>query len=1003
MKKSVLLLCFTAAISPIFAGHNAKTGDLQFVQNDGQWANHIQYQAPLYGGTLFLEKNCFTYVFSNSAEISEFKHGGNPADLANFVYKQHAYKTTFVNANTNVNPIGENKFNNYYNYFLGDDAASWHGKVPAFGAVRYLGLYSGTDLLVYSRSNSMKYDFIVAPGADASQIKMQYDGLDGMQIEDGNLKLTTSINTIMELHPVAWQIINGIKVDVLCDFVLEVNNVTFSLPNSYDKNYELIIDPATLIFASYSGSTSDNWGYSATYDADGNLYGAGIAFADGYPVTLGAYQTDWAGGAGSYVADITVSKFSADGTSLIYSTYLGGTNEDLPYSIIVNNDDELIIYGATGSANFPTTVDAYDKTFNGGPAELVDYVLNFTAGSDAYVARLSADGADLLGSTFFGGTQNEALNTGVISYNYGDHARGEVNLDNSGNILIASCTRSNNLPTTAGAFQTTFGGQQDGFVASFNLNLNTLIWSSFAGGSGDDGAYSIKPTTDNKFLICGGTSSTNIETTAGVLNESYMGGVADGFLMMINNDATNLLAATYIGTSDYDQCYLADLDASNGVYIMGQTQGDYPVVGDVYVNAGGTQFVSKLDPDLTTLEFSTVFGSGSEDVNISPTAFLVDNCGNIFVCGWGGAVNSSFNPNTGTVNGMDITADAFQSTTDGSDFYLAIFSENIGSLFYATYFGGPISDEHVDGGTSRFSKEGVVYHAVCAGCTSLDDFPTTEGVVSNTNNSANCNLGVFKFSLAPPPTTAEFDVDPSEGCFPLDVTTNNGSINADGYIWDFGDGTTSTVDNPTHTYDEPGTYTLTLIASTEVGCGISDTVYATVNVFDFPEAAFDHTPEQTTVFYPVNFDDMSADASSWYWEFGDGATSTEQNPIHLYPSNGAFEVCLTVTNADGCSNKTCDTIIIEEISLLDVPNAFSPNGDNNNDEFRPLNYGLTDYEFSVYNRWGELLFITSSTTAGWDGYYEGKLQEIGTYVYVVSGKGVDAVQYYKQGNFTLVL
>ncbi|HMU69492.1 MAG TPA: hypothetical protein PKC38_05775, partial [Chitinophagales bacterium] len=137
--------------------------------------------------------------------------------------------------------------------------------------------------------------------------------------------------------------------------------------------------------------------------------------------------------------------------------------------------------------------------------------------------------------------------------------------------------------------------------------------------------------------------------------------------------------------------------------------------------------------------------------------------------GWGGLVNSGFNPATGSMVSMPITADAFQSSTDGSDFYLIIFGNELETMAYATYFGGSISDEHVDGGTSRFDKQGIVYHAVCAGCGGNDDFPTTEGVVSNTNNAFNCNLGVFKFSLGPPPTAAAFLATPDKGCVPLEV------------------------------------------------------------------------------------------------------------------------------------------------------------------------------------------------------------------------------------------
>lgn len=1003
MKKSILLLGLISSITTIFAGNHAKTGDIQYIQNNGQWAPNILFSTPVYGGNLFLEKTGFTYYFSNLSEVGELKHSGNKSLLENFIVKKHAFKVSFVGANQQISLRGENKFSNYYNYFVGNDKSKWQGKVPAFGTVRYPELYPGIDVLVYSQSSSVKYDYVVTPGTNPDQIRVLYEGLDNLEIVDGNLELTTSINKIVELKPVAYQIIDGAKINVLCEYLLDINTVSFSFPDGYDKNYELIIDPATLIFASYTGSGADNWGNSATYDEEGFLYGAGMTFGDGYPLTLGAYQAAWGGGGGFYVGDITISKFTADGTSLVYSTYLGGNSEDQPYSLYVSPENELVVFGSTGSANFPVTAGAYDETFNGGPSITVDDVLAYNSGSDAIITKFSVDGSSLVGSTFFGGTQTDALLTGAINYNYSDHARGEVIVDTDGNICVAGCTRSTNLPVTAGVFQGTLGGQEDGFIARFNNTLTSLQWCSFVGGSLLDGTYSIKHMATGDYVICGGTNSNNFPTTAGALNETFQGGTADGYVAIVNNDATTLKFSTYIGTNQYDQTYLTELDEDNSVFITGQTRGAFPVIGAVYENPGSSQYIAKLDASLSTIVYSTVFGSGSDQVNISPTAFLVDNCKNVYVCGWGGAVNQLVNFDAGTVDGMSVTPDAFQSTTDGSDFYLAVFGENLSTLEYATYFGGDFSAEHVDGGTSRFDKQGVVYHAVCAGCGGNDDFPTTDGVVSNTNGSSNCNLGVFKISLAPPVTSAAFTNTPSSGCYPVDVDFSNESGNAVSYTWDFGDGTTSVEENPSHTYNEPGVYTITMVAYVDGDCGFNDTVTSVITVYDYPVAGFTSTPETPSTFAPVTFTSTSSGATTWEWEFGDGFTSTEENPSHLYPLAGNYEVCLTVTNDAGCEDKICDSVIIEEISLLDIPNAFSPNGDGFNDEFLPLNYGMADYELAIYNRWGELVFNTSSTTNGWDGTYEGKVQEIGTYVYIVSGKGVDNVQYYKQGNFTLVL
>ncbi len=746
MKKTSPLLLIIFCSTILSAGNAAKTGDLQYIQNNGQWQNQIAFSADIYGGRLFLEKNCFTWAFTNESELSDFKHKGNADELNNFIIKRHAFKTNFMNSNPDVKLSGEHAFDNYYNYFLGNDQTEWHSKVPAFNQVRYENLYDGIDMVIYSQDNSMKYDLIVAPHTSPRTIRINYEGLDKISLNDGNLELTTSLNKIIEYKPYAYQIINGIKIEVPCKFQLWENEVSFIFPEGHNSNYELIIDPATLIFASYSGSTTDNWGFSATYDAAGNLYGAGVAFAIGYPVTLGAYQESWAGGTGIYVADIAISKFSPDGTSLIYSTYLGGTGEELPFSMTVNNLNELIVYGVTGSSDFPVTDGIIDDSFNGGAAITLDYVLNFTDGSDGLISIFNEAGTDLIASTFIGGSGNDALNAGITEYNYADYSRSSVIHDEEGNIYLASTTASTDLPVSLSAFQTSAGGGFDGFVAKVNSSLTEIKWLSYLGGSTDDAAYSIHISNENLITVGGGTNSIDFPATSGALNESYSGGI-DGFVAIINSDASNLLHATYIGTIVYDQVYLLDRDTENSIYITGQTNGDYPVIGSVYSIPGSSQFITRLDSTLSEIEISTVFGNGAAEVNLAPTAFFIDSLNQIYYAGWGGNVNYVFNPNIGDIIGLPVTADAFKLTTDGSDFYFMLLGSNADSLLYASFFGGELSNEHVDGGTSNFDKNGILYEAVCAGCAGNDDFPVTDDVVGPENLSANCNLGVLKFDM----------------------------------------------------------------------------------------------------------------------------------------------------------------------------------------------------------------------------------------------------------------
>lgn len=192
----------------------------------------------------------------------------------------------------------------------------------------------------------------------------------------------------------------------------------------YDPTLTLVIDP-TVVFSSYSGSTADNWGYTATYDSHGNLYGGGIGDDIGYPVSLGAYQVDFSG-----IWDVTISKFDASGSFLHYATYLGGSNVDVPHSLYVNDNDELYIFGTTGSSDFPVTANAYDTTFNGG-SNISIPAGSFSNGSDIFIAKLSADGTQLPASTFIGGSGNDGVNTAAsgLRKNYADEHRGEIIVD----------------------------------------------------------------------------------------------------------------------------------------------------------------------------------------------------------------------------------------------------------------------------------------------------------------------------------------------------------------------------------------------------------------------------------------------------------------------------------------------------------------------------------------------------------------------------------------------
>lgn len=887
---------------------------IKYIENKNQWPQNILYRAEVGYSRIYLEKNGLTFDLVNTDDMHAVEHP-LPADKkGDGTIRHHAYKMVFEAANQNVKITSHKPSKEYYNYLYGNKPENWVSQVYGYTEVKYRQLYTGVDLSLYSSGENIKYDFIVHPGAKSDNIKIRYEGTDGLQIEQGNLIIHNSVNNITELKPYAYQYKNDKLIALPCEYVLTGNTVSFYFPEGYNKNLDLFIDPE-LVFASYTGATSDNWGYTATNDNDGNLYGGGIVFGFGYPTTIGAFATTYQGGQ----EDIGISKFNADGSSLIYSTFLGGNDSELPHSLITNNAGELIIMGTTGSFDFPVTPGAYDIGYNGGPNTLVDDYINFLNGADIFVAKLSSDGSTLIGCTYIGGSGNDGMNLAggfTTFYNYGDFARGEVMIDDADNIYVASCTNSSNFPTTAGVFQPAISGSQEGVVFKLNNDLTGLIWSSFIGGTQEDGAYSIKLNSANQPIVGGGTASNNFPTTAGTWHSTYVGGVCDGWVARIAADGSSILASTYVGTSSYDQVYFVEVDAEDDIYFTGQTKGVYTVTPGVYSEAGGKQYITKINSNLTAVDWSTIFGSGASAINISPSAFLVDDCENVYVSGWGGSINQLHNIATGNTSGMTVTPDALQATTDGSDFYFFVLSKNAVDLLFASYFGGSTTQEHVDGGTSRFDKEGAIYQAVCAGCGGSDAFPTTPGAFSEINGSTNCNLGVIKINFNLSGIYAAAIAEPSLiGCAPFDVSFTNTSIGAVEYIWDFGDGAPiSTAFEPSHTYITPGDYSVMLIAIDSNSCNIADTAFLSVIVLsDSIDAAFDYTSIEScdSLFATFNLLSTFNPTTSFEWDFGDGTTSTLTNPSHTYLTPGEYLVTLIIEDPESCNGLDTFEITID--------------------------------------------------------------------------------------------
>lgn len=875
---------------------------VRFVRNDGQWDATIHYKADLPGGFLYLQNNALHYTFYDTKAVAGLhaakENTANTRTASSL--SAHGVSVTFEGANQHPQIIVSQEVSEKRNYYVGNDPTHWASNVPAFGEITYKNLYPNIDLRLYTYGNSLKYEFLVAAGADPSLIRIRYKGANGIAIEKGNLLISTSVSTIKELQPYSFQTTGTKSNEVASNFRITDGIVSFDFPNGLSPTLPLVIDPV-LIFSSFSGSYADNWGHTATYDDEGNLLSGGSVFdIQAFPVTQGAFQTQFGG-----IWDVAILKFAGKGDKLVYATYIGGARTEVPHSIVCTTKGELIVFGTTSSTNFPTSLTAYDRSFNGGRNVTAVSGMDYTNGSDIYLIKLSKDGTKLIGSTYVGGSDNDGINfnrSNLLIRNYGDEYRGEVVLDANDNIYVASSTVSTNFPMQ-NPDRNVRAGSADAVVFRLNPDLSKLEWSTFLGGNGFDVAYGIRAGKTGVY-VCGNTNSTDLQASTNALKRT-IGGSEEGFAVRYVND--RLAALTYLGTPEPDAAQMIDLDKDENVYVVGITAGVYPVANAAYQNSRSGQFIQAMDNNLSKSLFSTVVGSGRGTPDIVPTAFLINECGNIYLAGWGGSINASLSAPyaaQSSTRGLPVTPDAYRTSTDGNNFYIMILETGAKSLLYATFFGSTNTEagDHVDGGTCRFDKKGFIYHAACA-CNrdgSPANFTTTNGSWSRTNNAENCNNAAFKFDI----DTLQVSFDAFKGaeknvltgCAPLTLRFVNTSVGGKTYDWDLGGLAKSTAPTETsYTFDKGGEYTIKLKGINPLSCNREKSAQKIIKV----------TPTEFNVVSPPRICtggsvQLSASGATTYkWSPAEGLNRTDiANPVANPKSSTTYTV--EMTNAAGC-------------------------------------------------------------------------------------------------------
>lgn len=886
-------------------------------------------------GHLFVEPQALHFIFKHPEDVaSAFKHPrAFEDDFKSYTIRSHAVRIEFEGCSDFPQTYGESPQSTYYNYFLGANPSFWKSGVKAYEKVQFTNLYPNISAALYaSEKDGLKYDVIVNPGGKVSDIQLHYRGQESITLGDDGLHITTSVNEWVEQKPYAYQVINGIQKQITCSFVLRENRVSFKV-DSYDSSYALIIDPQ-LIFATYSGSSVDNFGHSATYDKDGYLYAAGIAtsptdFPNGkYPTTPGAFQQVWGGGIGQwpqagFPCDITISKYVPDGSALLYATYLGGFKNDYPHSLVTDKYNNLVIFGTTLSPNFPVKTGCYDVTFNDS--------------FDIIVTKLSSDGTQIIGSTYVGGNAADGINVAdSLRMNYADEFRGEVIIDNSNDIIVATSTSSANFPVTTGVVQNTKNLRQDGCIFKLDSNLKVLKASTFIGQPNHDAIYSLDVDPTGTIYFAGGTQSQTFNVSPNSHLASYRGGFSDGFVGKINSALTSLQNFRYWGSAAYDQAYFIKLDPSNNPIVFGQNYDSVPVIGPVYLNRNSSLFVTKFKPSLDSIIFSTMIGDSIRNNALPPSAFMVDECGVIYASVWGGAtnLNSRFATShpagifASTTAGLPLTPDAQQSTTDNSDFYLFALDKNASLLLFGSYYGEIGAADHVDGGTSRFDKKGIVYQSVCASCNrgTSGSFPTTVGSYSPDNKSPRCSNASFKLDFRKSNVVnASFSFAPKKFCLDSYVVVNytNTSYNGNRHYWYINGVLKDTTRHFKDTVKTSGTYVIKLIEIDSARCIIIDSSTQSFTTSILAHASF--TVKKDSCAPTITFTNTSTPSNvPIRWYFGNGDTSSAQLIKRSFPANGNYQILLIANPGSSCADSAVYSLSYDSLDHLVKASFFPP-------------------------------------------------------------------------------
>ncbi len=684
------LLAFLFVLS---GGLSLRAGDLPtsslFVQNKGQYGANIRYALKTSGLNLLFLDHSINYQFFHSVDSTRF-HIDNVS-------------LSFLQSNPKAGIDADEKTEGQINYLLGNDTTQWIRAVNCYKHLTYSNIYPDIDMAYHAYSNRAKYDFVVRPGGHPSDIVLHYTGLQDIQLDaHGNLKIITSMDTLLESIPEAYQWINGRKVMVHVEFMLDQERNVHFISDDFDSAQTLVIDPL-MIYSTYLGGNANDYYNVGGMDRDsqGNVYTTFWTYSTNFPVTAGAYDITQNG-----QSDMGVVKINPAGNSLVFCTFIGGSDIDYAHGIQIDQTThEVYVVGGSWSTNFPTTAGSYQpvhSTYSSGNADIV-------------VVKLNSTGSTLLKSTFIGGTQDEQGEGITIDSHHRPWITGQATAS---------------LPTTAGTYQTTNHGDYDGYVAVLSSNFSTLVRSTFIGGANRDRMGSIKLDATQHVYVCGENVGGGFPTTATSYQPAFGGGTDDMVVFKMDSSLVTLSYSTYLGGNgnEFHRTAQMCLDNLGEVTTVGWGGNNYPTTAGAYdqtFNGGAHDaVVTELNAAGNGLIFSTYLGGSGDD------------CGNgIFF------VNGHYLITGFCQAGFPTTANAIDATYNGGeDAFVVELSGNGSQLLYSTYVGGALNDE------------GAAIAGVCdtinvVGFTNSNDFVTTPGSIDQTFNGGTNDIMAFAINL----------------------------------------------------------------------------------------------------------------------------------------------------------------------------------------------------------------------------------------------------------------